>query len=140
MKNSYLPTIAVVAVGFFLPLILSGAFYTVDQTEQVIITQFGQPVGEPITEPGLHFKIPFVQTSDSWNGMVLQLPYPQETRHTFMSTHSPGGASKAVPPAPSASSHRSSLVGSKSRRKSKPPLRKNWPSSASPYSISESSE
>ena len=94
MKNSYLSAIAVVAVGFFLPLILSGAFYTVDQTEQVIITQFGQPVGEPITEPGLHFKIPFVQTSDSWNGMVLQLPYPQETRHTFMSTHSPGGASK----------------------------------------------
>jgi membrane protease subunit HflC len=31
-----------------------GCFYTVKQTEQVIVTQFGKPVGEPMTEPGLH--------------------------------------------------------------------------------------
>jgi modulator of FtsH protease HflC len=40
------------AVALVLFLILSGAFYTVDQTEQVIITQFGEPVGNPITEAG----------------------------------------------------------------------------------------
>jgi len=52
---------AIIAVVLVLFLVLSGAFYTVDQTEQVIITQFGQPVGDPITVPGLHFKVPFVQ-------------------------------------------------------------------------------
>jgi modulator of FtsH protease HflC len=56
MKKSDLLAAAVFAVALVLFLILSGAFYTVDQTEQVIITQFGEPVGTPITEPGLHFK------------------------------------------------------------------------------------
>jgi modulator of FtsH protease HflC len=35
--------------------------YTVSETEQVILTQFGKPVGGLVTEPGLHFKVPFVQ-------------------------------------------------------------------------------
>jgi len=35
--------------------------YTVSETEQVILTQFGRPVGDAITEPGLHAKIPFIQ-------------------------------------------------------------------------------
>jgi membrane protease subunit HflC len=35
--------------------------YVVEETDQVIITQFGKPVGEPQTEPGLHFKMPFIQ-------------------------------------------------------------------------------
>ena len=30
-------------------------------TDQVIITQFGKPVGEPVTDAGLHFKVPFIQ-------------------------------------------------------------------------------
>ncbi len=42
-------------------LIVTGAFYTVNETEQAIVTQFGKPVGEPITEPGLKFKVPFLQ-------------------------------------------------------------------------------
>ena len=37
---------AIIAVVLVLFLVLSGAFYTVDQTEQVIITQFGKPVGD----------------------------------------------------------------------------------------------
>jgi hypothetical protein len=41
---------------FPLFLVLTGSFYTVDQTEQVIITQFGQSVGNA-TEPGLHFNL-----------------------------------------------------------------------------------
>ncbi len=35
--------------------------YVVEETDQVIVTQFGKPVGEPVTEAGLHFKIPFIQ-------------------------------------------------------------------------------
>jgi membrane protease subunit HflC len=44
-------------IGF----VLFAASYTVAETEQVIIIQFGKPVGEPITDAGLHFKIPFAQ-------------------------------------------------------------------------------
>src|ERR1700745_2924380 len=86
MKKSHLFAAAVFAVALVLFLILSGAFYTVDQTEQVIITQFGQPVGAPITEPGLHFKIPFVQSVNSldkrfleWDGAPVAIPTRDKT-------------------------------------------------------------
>src|SRR5436309_3384649 len=65
---------------------VSGAFYTVNQTEQVIITQFGKPVGDPITEPGLHFKTPFVQTVNrldrrflEWDGAPVAIPTKDKT-------------------------------------------------------------
>ena len=64
----------------------SGAFYTVDPTEQVIITQFGKPVGQPVTEPGLHFKIPFVQAVQrldkrflEWDGAPVGIPTKDKT-------------------------------------------------------------
>src|ERR1700741_1200351 len=67
-------------------LFISLSFYTVDQTEQVIITQFGQPVGEPITEPGLHFKLPLVQNVNSldkrfleWDGAPVAIPTRDKT-------------------------------------------------------------
>ena len=41
-------------------LLLSMSTYTVSETEQVIITQFGRPVGGLVSSPGLHFKMPFV--------------------------------------------------------------------------------
>jgi modulator of FtsH protease HflC len=86
MKKSNLLAAAAFAVALVLFLILSGAFYKVDQTEQVIITQFGQPVGDPITEPGLHFKIPFVQGVNSldkrfleWDGAPVAIPTRDKT-------------------------------------------------------------
>src|ERR1700716_2224796 len=86
MKKSYLAVIAIAAVLFFLFPVFLGAFYTVDQTEQVIITQFGQPVGDPITEPGLHFKIPLVQNVNSldkrfleWDGAPVAIPTRDKT-------------------------------------------------------------
>ena len=55
--------------------------YTVNEYEQVIITQFGKPVGQPITTAGLHFKIPFVQTVHridkrilEWDGRANEMP------------------------------------------------------------------
>ena len=55
--------------------------YTVSEIEQVIITQFGQPVGEPVVEPGLHFKVPFIQEIHifekrflEWDGNPNQVP------------------------------------------------------------------
>ena len=43
-------------------VLLYASVYTVSETEQVIITQFGKPVGGPVTEAGLHFMVPFIQT------------------------------------------------------------------------------
>jgi membrane protease subunit HflC len=50
-----------VAGGILVFLLLLSSFYTVSETEQTILTQFGEPVGGAATKPGLHFKLPFVQ-------------------------------------------------------------------------------
>jgi membrane protease subunit HflC len=43
-------------------LLLFSSVYTLSETEQVILTQFGRPVGGVVTTAGLHVKVPFVQT------------------------------------------------------------------------------
>ena len=55
--------------------------YTVSPSEQVIITQFGSPQGEPISEAGLHFKKPFIQVVNRipknilpWDGNRTEMP------------------------------------------------------------------
>lgn len=60
-------------------VVIFGCAYTVDQTEQVVITQFGRPVGQPINAaaadssgPGLHFKIPFMQAANRFDKRVLE--------------------------------------------------------------------
>jgi membrane protease subunit HflC len=64
-----------------LVLIANGTFYTVGETEQVIVTQFGEPARAPITTPGLKVKVPFVQTVHrfdkrilEWDGLPGQVP------------------------------------------------------------------
>lgn len=61
-----------IVVGLAVLLVLSGMFYQVDETEQVIITQFGKPVSDPITSPGLHVKVPFIQTVRRFDKRVLE--------------------------------------------------------------------
>jgi modulator of FtsH protease HflC len=62
-------------------LIAGGTFYRVDETEQVIVTQFGEPTRAPITTPGLKMKVPFIQTVRrfdkrilEWDGLPGQIP------------------------------------------------------------------
>lgn len=53
--------------------------FIVDETEQVVITQFGEPVGDPIREPGLHWKLPVVQVIHSFDKRILNWDgYPSE--------------------------------------------------------------
>ncbi len=42
-------------------LLLYSSLYTLSETEQAILTQFGRPIGSVVTEPGLHLKVPFIQ-------------------------------------------------------------------------------
>lgn len=64
-----------VAILFILGLgtfLIVNSVYTVNETEQVIITQFGKPVGEPVTEAGLKFKTPFIQEVNPIDKRVLE--------------------------------------------------------------------
>ncbi|MBV9785535.1 MAG: protease modulator HflC [Acidisphaera sp.] len=71
--------IAVFAIALvFVAAMLTGAtLFTVEQTEQVLITQFGQPV-RVIRKPGLHAKIPLVQTAISFDKRLLDYDVPAE--------------------------------------------------------------
>lgn len=67
--------------------------FVVSETEQIVITQFGKPVGKVITEPGLNFKIPFIQTVNSfdkrymeWDGAPNQVP-TKGTKFIFVDTY-----------------------------------------------------
>ena len=69
--------VLLVAVGFG----LLGTFYTLEEGQQAVIVQFGRPVGEPVTEAGLHIKLPFVQEVRRfekrlliWDGDPNQIP------------------------------------------------------------------
>lgn len=60
MNRQVIPLIIlVVAVGAL--TVLFSSMYVVPEAQQVVVTQFGRPVGKPVTESGLHFKKPFVQ-------------------------------------------------------------------------------
>jgi modulator of FtsH protease HflC len=86
MRRSSGLLVLILAAVFVGILVISLSVYTIDQTEQVIITQFGEPVGKPITEPGLHFKVPFVQTVNTldkrfleWDGAPVAIPTRDKT-------------------------------------------------------------
>jgi len=81
------------AAAFVALVILWSTAFTVNETEQVIITQFGEPVGEPITTPGLHFKVPLIQTANyfdkrflEWDGSPNQVP-TRDKRFIWVDTY-----------------------------------------------------
>jgi len=53
-------------------ILVYNSAYVVDETEQVVITQFGRITGEPKTTPGLRFKIPFIQQANVFNKNLLE--------------------------------------------------------------------
>jgi membrane protease subunit HflC len=78
---------------FVLLILLSSALFVVQEYEQVIITQFGKPVGDPITTPGLKVKIPFIQKDHrferrflEWDGDANQLP-TKDKRFIWVDTY-----------------------------------------------------
>ena len=90
MTNSTMTKVIIVLGGLF---VLSSATYQVHEVNQVIITQFGEPTGEPVTDPGLHFKIPFVQQTNyfekrflEWDGSPNQVP-TKDKRFIWVDTY-----------------------------------------------------
>lgn len=74
-------------------IVIASAVYTVGETEQVIITQFGEPIGSAITDPGLHVKVPFVQTVHvfdkrwlEWSGDPNQIP-TKDKKYIWVDTY-----------------------------------------------------
>ncbi len=84
MKRALIPIVIVIlAVAAFVTI---SAVYTVSETEQVIITQFGKPVGDPVQDAGLHFKVPFIQEVTriekrilEWDGRPSEMPTKDKT-------------------------------------------------------------
>lgn len=79
MKNlvKIIGVLLVVVIAVF----ASGLVFIIDETKQVVITQFGSPIGDPITSAGLHFKKPFIQQANffekrilEWDGDPNQIP------------------------------------------------------------------
>ncbi|MBW1617043.1 MAG: protease modulator HflC [Deltaproteobacteria bacterium] len=83
MKSKiFLPIVLIVII---FALLFSSA-YIVDETEQVVVTQFGEVVGSPKQSPGIYFKIPFIQYTNyfpknilSWDGDPGQIPTNDKT-------------------------------------------------------------
>ena len=74
-------------------VVVSSATYQVHEVNQVIITQFGDPIGDPVTRPGLHFKVPFIQKANyfekrflEWDGNPNQVP-TRDKRFIWVDTY-----------------------------------------------------
>ena len=82
----------VVLAGLALIVLFDGVF-KVDEMQQVIITQFGNPVGDPIVDPGLHLKMPVIQKANyfdkrflEWDGDPNQVP-TKDKRFIWVKTY-----------------------------------------------------
>ncbi len=80
-------------VAIFLALVVATSVYVVPEGQQVVKTRFGEPIGEPITEPGLKFKVPFVDKIRvfekrflEWDGKVTEIP-TKEKRNILVDTY-----------------------------------------------------
>jgi membrane protease subunit HflC len=70
-------TSAILVIVFFAAMaVFKLCAYTVGEQEQIIITQFGKPVGDPVKTAGLHFKLPFVQVVNRFEKRVLEWDGP----------------------------------------------------------------
>ncbi|TCD01319.1 protease modulator HflC [Pedobacter psychroterrae] len=80
-------------LAFFALLCLLTSTFTVKEYEQVVVTQFGRPIGNAITTPGINFKLPFIQTANvfekrfmEWVGDPNQLP-TKDKKFIFVETY-----------------------------------------------------
>jgi modulator of FtsH protease HflC len=80
-------------IALLVVAVIASAAYVVPEGQQVVITRFGEPIGEPITEPGLKFRVPFVDKIRiydkrflEWDGKVTEIP-TKEKRNILVDTY-----------------------------------------------------
>jgi membrane protease subunit HflC len=85
LVNKILRTIGIIIVIALIVTVANG-FYFLEEGLQAVITQFGRPVGQPVTEAGLHFKTPYIQEATFfekkiliWDGDPNQIPTNDKT-------------------------------------------------------------
>ncbi len=90
IKNKIALIVAIIIGGI---IVLSQSIYVVNETQQVVITQFGKPIGDAVTEPGLKIKTPFVQKANffekrymEWDGDPNQIP-TKEKKFIFVDSY-----------------------------------------------------
>jgi len=81
MSKGRMPIVTVIIIVVLALIVLGNLFYTISETEQAIITQFGKPVGGAVTSAGLHVKAPFIHALHRfekriliWDGSADQIP------------------------------------------------------------------
>jgi membrane protease subunit HflC len=86
-------TVIALIVAVILLAGVFGAFYIVNEMQQVVITQFGKPVGDAVTTPGLHFKVPILHKANyfdkrflEWDGDPNEVP-TKDKRFIFVDTY-----------------------------------------------------
>jgi membrane protease subunit HflC len=87
------PRYVAAGIVFAVLVVASASAFRVGEAEQVIITQFGDPIGDPIATPGLHFKVPFIQQANffdkrflEWDGSPNQVP-TKDKRFIWVDTY-----------------------------------------------------
>jgi modulator of FtsH protease HflC len=87
--------VVILAVLGIVTFVAMSSIYTVSEVEQAIITQFGEPIGAPVTAAGLKVKVPFIQDVNlidkrvlEWDGNPTDMPTKDKL---YISTSSPAG-------------------------------------------------
>jgi modulator of FtsH protease HflC len=80
-------------IGLLILITLSSTIFILNETQQAIVTQFGKPVGGPRSEPGVNFKMPFIQKTQffdkrylKWDGDPNQVP-TKDKKFIFVNTY-----------------------------------------------------
>ncbi len=91
--NKTTRNIIAIVVPFAILIVLLNTLYVVSETNQVIITQFGEPIGDAIIKPGLHMKVPFIQKANyfekrwlEWDGDANQIP-TKDKKYIWVDTY-----------------------------------------------------
>jgi membrane protease subunit HflC len=91
--SSSIKTAIVVILVFIGLIVIAESAYVVSEMNQVIVTQFGEPIGGAITKPGVHFKMPFIQKTNyfekrwlQWEGDANQIP-TKDKKYIWIETY-----------------------------------------------------
>jgi len=91
--NKQTKAVLIIIIGFVLVVVALNTFYIVSETNQVIITQFGEPIGKSVILPGLHLKAPFIHKANyfekrwlEFDGDANELP-TKEKKYIWVDTY-----------------------------------------------------